>query len=525
MQGKQKKILSASLLLLLLFLIALRFYFQGTIPVLGDEAYYFYWGHHFAGGFYDLPPMIGWWERALSWFSDHRLWLRLPNAIVFFTVVYWMRKWLMRSLTTAKATATSLLYLFSPIPFFAVIISHEVTLTLFLFFSAWFFYQGSQKTGTKKAFFISGLLWGGAFLSKYFAVFVLPFYLILFFYRKGKNQISKFAMFTLGALPFVLEHLIWNSQHCWANFVFNLITRQQVDEGPFYKTTGMYLLYLALLVTPVLWKPLFKTFKERWFKPKSQLEAFFLGMWSVPASVFLMTALLGRGQGLHWMLPFMPFFFLWFGLRFPLSALQRSLKQMMLFTYAISLVVLTIVFFPQKTLAKYFQTFYPLEYQIAWNGAEYAEKVASELNTSLWGETDLVVADGYSQASVLDHELRNYFGSSLLRSSKMVPPVGVWGGGTRFGRVFDWTVQWEKFEGKNVAFVSKTLMPAANWGQYFKESRVSQKELKGKKFWLYMGHGFYAHRYLAEVMKPAWKKHYPKFFLEDYLPSRCELRD
>ncbi len=523
---KLQRSLTSTLIPLLVFLFCFRLYLQSAFPVIGDEAYYFYWGHHFAGGYYDLPPMIGWWERFFTFFSDESFWLRLPNLLVLLVVTFGMREWLSVSITRGKATTTSLLYFFSPLPFLAVLIAHDVSLLFFTFFSALLFYRGYQVKNPWKEFLFSGALWGGAFLSKYFAVFILPFYLIWFFTRpREQRTFNKMGWFALGASPFVFQHLYWNANHCWANFVFNLITRQQVDEGPFYKTFGMFVVYLLILITPVFWPILIARSKKKWFRARSQLESFFLGMWLVPISFFGLTALMGRGQGLHWYLPYTPFFFLWVGLRFPLELLKRKLRQMMYLTSGLSVIVLIVLLLPDQTLGKWAVNRFPLEYQIAFHGKEWAEKIAAELNTSIWGETDLVVADGYSQASVLDHELHRYFTRDFFWSQSSVPPVGVWGVGSRFGRVFDWTVNFMNFEGKNVAFVSRTLMVSSAWSVYFEESRVSQKELNGQKFWLFMGRGFRAKQYIDQVMKPTWEKHYPQFFMEKYIPSRCELRD
>ncbi len=526
MVKKPQRSLSTTLIPLLVFLFAFRLYLQSAFPVIGDEAYYFYWGHHFAGGYYDLPPMIGWWERFFTFFSDESFWLRLPNLLVLGAVTFGMREWLSVSTTRGKATTTSLLYFFSPVPFLAVLISHDVALMFFTFFSALLYYRGYEVKNSWKEFLFSGALWGGAFLSKYFALFVLPFYVIWFFTRKKEERTwNKVGWFTLGAIPFVFQHFYWNANHCWANFVFNLITRQQVDDGPIYKTVGMFVVYLLVLLTPIFWPNLFARSKKKWFRARSKLEFFFLGMWFVPIFIFAITALFGRGQGLHWYLPYLPFFFLWVGLRFPLEMLKRKLRQMMYFTYALSMVVLLVLVMPDATLGKLVGNRFPLEYQIAFHGKEWAEKVAAELNTSMWGETDLVVTDGYSQASVLDHELHRYFLKDFFWSQASVPPVGVWGVGSRFGRVFDWTVDFSQYDGKNVAFVSRTLMPASAWSQYFEESRVSQKELNGQKFWLFMGRGFHAQKYISNVLKPTWEKHYPHFFLEKYFPTKCELKN
>ncbi len=523
---KQGRSISPTLTLLLLFLFSFRLFLQSTFPVIGDEAYYFYWGHHFAGGYYDLPPMIGWWERLFTFFSDESFWLRLPNLFVLLAVTFGMREWLNTATSRGKATTTSLLYFFSPIPFLAVLISHDVTLLFFTFFSALLYYRGYEVKNPWKEFLISGALWGGAFLSKYFALFVLPFYLIWFFTRKREQRsLSNVFWFALGAFPFVFQHIYWNANHCWANFVFNLITRQQVDDGPIYKTFGMFLVYLLVLLTPIFWSILFTPSKNKWFKSRSTLEFFFLGMWLVPILIFGLTALLGRGQGLHWYLSYVPFFFLWLGLRFPLEILKRKLRQMMYFTYGLSMIVLVALFFPDQTIGKLVSQRFPLEYEITFHGKDWADKIAAELNTSMWGETDLVVTDGYSQASVLDYELHRYFLKDFFWSKSSLPPVAVWGAGSRFGRVFDWTVDFKNFEGKNVALVSRTLLPASEWSQYFKEYRVSQKELNGHKFWLFMGRGFHAKDYIARVMKPTWERHYPHFYLEKYIPSRCDLRD
>ena len=91
---KVQRSLSSALVPLFLFLLVLRLYFQAEFPVIGDEAYYFYWGHHFAGGYYDLPPMIGWIERFFTFFSDEPFWLRLPNLFAMVAVAFGIREWL-----------------------------------------------------------------------------------------------------------------------------------------------------------------------------------------------------------------------------------------------------------------------------------------------------------------------------------------------------------------------------------------------------------------------------------------------
>ncbi len=518
--------LHQALVLPLVFLILLRFYFQSEFPVFGDEAYYFYWGRHFAGGYYDLPPMIGWWERFFTFFSSHPFWLRIPNLLSLVAVAFAMREWLAVSTSRAKSLTVALLYAFSPLPFLAVLVSHDVLLMLFTFLSALLFHRAYQVEKPWKEFLFSGVLWGAAFLSKYFAVFTLPFYLIWNFTRKkGQRSYLGMVWFILGVLPFLIQHLHWNANHCWANFVFNLVSRQQVDEGPVWKTFGLFVLYLSLIVTPVFWFDLFRNPVRKWFISRSSLESFVLGMWLIPISIFAITALMGRGQGLHWYFPYLPFFMMWIGLRYPVEELQQKLRKMLYWTYALAMIVAITLFFPDSTIQKWTKDRFGLDYQIAFNGSEYSEKIASELNTSSWGETDLVVTDGYSQASVLDQELHRFFRKNQIGAGLIIPPVTVWGSGSRFGRVFDWTVDFLDFEGKNLAMISKSPIQEYRWNPFFEDHRILEKEVNGVRFWIAMGRGFRASRYVREVLSPAWKGFYPPYILEKYFPSRCELRE
>ncbi len=523
---KVQRSLSSALVPLFLFLLVLRLYFQAEFPVIGDEAYYFYWGHHFAGGYYDLPPMIGWIERFFTFFSDEPFWLRLPNLFAMVAVAFGMREWLSVQVSRSKAMTVALLFVFSPFPFLAVLISHDVALLLFTFFSALLFYRAYQVKNPWKEFLFSGVLWGAAFLSKYFAVFILPFYLIWNFTRgKGKRSYLGMIYFFLGVFPFLLQHLHWNANHCWSNFVFNLITRQHIDNGSVFFTSGMMLIYLMILVTPVFWFDLFKKSKKKWFVSRSSFESFVLGMWLVPISMFSVTALLGRGQGLHWYFPYLPFFFLWLGLRYPLEELQGKLKKMMVLTYGFAMLVAVALFFPNQTLRKILPDRFALEYQMAIHGKDWAERIASELNTADWGETDLVMAESYSHASVLNHELHRFFQKDFFWSHSGIPPVAVWGPGTHFGRVFDWTVNFLDYDGKSLTLIARGELSKSQWGQYFEETRMIEKEINGSRFRLYQGKGFHARKYVEDVLTSSWKNYYPKFVLEKKIPSRCEMRD
>ena len=46
---------------LLLPLLGFRLWIAMALPITADEAYFFWWGRIPDWGYYDHPPMIGWW--------------------------------------------------------------------------------------------------------------------------------------------------------------------------------------------------------------------------------------------------------------------------------------------------------------------------------------------------------------------------------------------------------------------------------------------------------------------------------
>ena len=58
-----------------------RLAFAALLPITGDEGYFVLWGDHPAGGYYDHPPMVGWWLAVLLPVSRVEWFLRLPAVV------------------------------------------------------------------------------------------------------------------------------------------------------------------------------------------------------------------------------------------------------------------------------------------------------------------------------------------------------------------------------------------------------------------------------------------------------------
>lgn len=66
----------------LLALVVFRLWFSVVLPMTGDEAYFVLWGEHPAGGYYDHPPMVGWWLTGLLAVGRAEWLLRLPVLLL-----------------------------------------------------------------------------------------------------------------------------------------------------------------------------------------------------------------------------------------------------------------------------------------------------------------------------------------------------------------------------------------------------------------------------------------------------------
>ena len=62
--------------------LAFKLWLSAVFPVTGDEAYFIDWGLRPAPGYYDHPPMVGWWLALLTQVSQAPWLLRLPATLM-----------------------------------------------------------------------------------------------------------------------------------------------------------------------------------------------------------------------------------------------------------------------------------------------------------------------------------------------------------------------------------------------------------------------------------------------------------
>lgn len=228
---------------------ALKLILSAWFPITGDEAYFTLWGLYPDYGYYDHPPMLGWWLAAQMQVSDALWWLRLPSVLVT-TGIGWVIYQLFRRQDEQIAVWVACLYLLAPINLLTFVVTNDIPLLFWAFLSVLAFHR-AQDTDDLRWYLASGLLLGLAFLSKFFAgVLGLAYAVyVLAFVRRGLRPWLGIVLVFVGAVPGIAINLLWNYQHCWNNYLFNLFNRTR-DSGISLSNLGLYVLILVYAVTP-----------------------------------------------------------------------------------------------------------------------------------------------------------------------------------------------------------------------------------------------------------------------------------
>ena len=115
-------------------LLLFRTWLAAVTPITGDEAYFAFWGWQPDWGFYDHPPMVGWWLAPLMALSWDEWVVRLPALLLPF-VLAGLSGWLVRrsgiAFAEERGWLTALLVLLLPTSVWNVFITTDTPLVFF----------------------------------------------------------------------------------------------------------------------------------------------------------------------------------------------------------------------------------------------------------------------------------------------------------------------------------------------------------------------------------------------------------
>src|ERR1700726_4273699 len=215
-------------------LVALRLAPAAWTPLTFDEAYYWMWSKHLAGGYYDHPPMVAFVIRLGTMVAgDTELGVRLASILLALPMsfaVFRTAEILFGGVRVA-ATATILLNVTLMAAVGTLIVTPDAPLLVASSFVL-FFLAKVLQTGQGVWWLAVGAAVGTALLSKYTALFFGPAILIwLAFVPKLRRWLISPWPYLGGLVSLVLFSpvILWNADHHWVSFI-KQIGRARIED-------------------------------------------------------------------------------------------------------------------------------------------------------------------------------------------------------------------------------------------------------------------------------------------------------
>lgn len=448
-------------------------------PMTGDEAFFHLWSTDLNWGYYDHPPMVGWWLWALSHVGNEPIVIRsltmLLTTVVAFGVVLLARELLPRD-QESRAWLAGAVYLSMPVSWFAVFVTTDTPLIFFMGLAI-YTYVKAIRAESGAGMFLAGCFLGLAFLSKYFAVllgFAFGFHLLF------QRQRFKYLFLLLaGVLPFASVNIAYNLHNCWNNIMFNLVNRHD-DAQLGWGTVLTYLGMMLYLITPwALWSLLKGS--RVWLRHGALAFALL-----VPLGLFLLISL-EKTVGLHWVLGFLPIAFVLLALCTQGVWMKRyvgfnavlSIPHLVLFGL---LMHADVSVWPKK------------DFQEDVLFHRHMPEILAELRRDMPADGVLTTI-AYSPAALMTY----HYG-------KVVP---VFGPGKYHARNDDTFVDWREMEGKPIRIVAKAKpIDPALYTDYLSDVSVTTQAIGGVPFTIVDGSNFNYQRFRDVVLREAVEKYY-----------------
>jgi 4-amino-4-deoxy-L-arabinose transferase-like glycosyltransferase len=220
-------------------LVVLRLVAAAVTPITFDEAYYWMWSKHLAGGYYDHPPMVAVVIRLGTLIAgDSELGVRLVSILLGLPMsyaVYRTAQILFGSLRVA-ATAALLLNVTLMAAVGTLIVTPDAPLLVASSFVL-LFCAKVLETGRGVWWLAVGAAVGAALLSKYTAMFFGAAILIwLVAVPKLRHWLASPWPYLGGVVAFAIFSpvILWNADHQWVSFIKQLGRAKVEDFRPVY---------------------------------------------------------------------------------------------------------------------------------------------------------------------------------------------------------------------------------------------------------------------------------------------------
>jgi 4-amino-4-deoxy-L-arabinose transferase-like glycosyltransferase len=206
----------------------LRVIYASLIDLRTDEAYYWTWSKENVLCFLDHPPMIAWFIRfGTLIFGDTNLGVRFAGILAMLVTQLLLADIVRRVAHDVRAIVLAVLMPEAALYYGLLMakVSPDVALIPFAVAMVWALIR-LNESGNPRWWLAAGVFGGLALLSKFTVVMLIPG-VVAFMLVPGWRQrwlLSPYPwLAALIALVLFLPVLIWNAQHDWASFRFQLV--------------------------------------------------------------------------------------------------------------------------------------------------------------------------------------------------------------------------------------------------------------------------------------------------------------
>jgi len=225
--------------LAILALVAMRLVAAAFTPITFDEAYYWMWSKHLAGGYYDHPPMVAVVIRAGTILAgDTEFGVRLFSILLALPMSWAIYQAAAILFGSRRVAASSAILL--NITLMAAVGTMIVTPDAPLMVASSFLLFALAKvlqTGQGAWWLAVGAAAGCALLSKYTALFFGPAILIwLAVVPKLRHWLLSPWLYLGGVVALLLfaPVILWNAEHGWVSFIKQMGRARIADFRPVY---------------------------------------------------------------------------------------------------------------------------------------------------------------------------------------------------------------------------------------------------------------------------------------------------
>jgi 4-amino-4-deoxy-L-arabinose transferase-like glycosyltransferase len=231
--------------MLIAAMTAMRLVYAGVTDLRTDEAYYWTWSKENVLSFLDHPPMIAWFIRfGTTLFGDTNLGVRFAGILAMLVTQLLLADIVRRVTHDARAIVFALLMPEAALYYGLLMakVSPDTALIPFAVAMMWALVR-LEESGNPRWWLAAGAFAGLALLSKFTAVMLLPAIAAFMLVPKWRARwiVSPYPWAAaLIAIVLFMPVLIWNAEHDWASFRFQLV-RATANHEWSWRTLGDFI--------------------------------------------------------------------------------------------------------------------------------------------------------------------------------------------------------------------------------------------------------------------------------------------